>query len=145
MFAHNERLLRDVRADRPWAWLVSAETWPEWYLNSARVRVDGAASSLTPGARFSWVTFGTRVRSEVVQFERHRRLGWLWWCPGAYGFHGWELTTDPDGTRVVTEESQRGPRAHALATILRPALWLAHHHWLHRLAARAASDAGPPA
>jgi hypothetical protein len=132
VFAHNERVL-DTSVERAWGWLVHAHNWPRWYGNARDVRIDGGGHHLYYGARFRWVTFGTPLQSEVVVFQEPTQLGWIWWCPGAYGYHGWELFAAPGGIRVITEETQRGSRAVRLAIPLRLALRLAHWHWLRRL------------
>jgi hypothetical protein len=140
VFAHNERVL-DTPAERAWRWLVHARDWPRWYANARDVRIDGGGDQLYLGARFRWVTFGTRLQSEVVVFQEPTRLGWTWWCRGAYGHHGWELLAhQPRGVRVVTEETQRGSRAVRLAMPLHLALTLAHRHWLLRLEAECALE-----
>jgi hypothetical protein len=139
VFAHNERVL-NTPAERAWSWLVRARDWPSWYGNARNVRIDGGGDLLYPGARFRWVTFGTPLRSEVVTFQEPTKLGWIWWCSGAYGFHGWELLTHPRGVRVVTEESQRGSKAARLAIPLHVALTIAHWHWLQRLGAECARE-----
>jgi hypothetical protein len=140
VFAHNDRVM-SAPADKVWAWLVRAVMWPQWYTNASRVRLDGSGDSLEAGMTFRWVTFGTPLRSEVAEFQPPAHLGWLWWCYGAYGYHGWDLYPLRHGTRVVTEETQRGPRAVLLAQPLHLALLIAHHHWLQRLALACASVA----
>lgn len=136
VFAHNERVIA-APPDHIWAWLVLAPQWPRWYLNARRVVLPGGASQLEPDLEFRWVTFGTPLRSRVVHFESGRRLGWTWWSPGAYGYHGWLLEPTPTGVRVVTEETQRGPKIVRWAVVLRPLLRLAHAYWLRQLATQA--------
>ena len=142
VFVHNERV---VRADRTavWALLVDAEAWPRWYPNAHRVLILGGEARLGRDVAFRWRTFGAEVRSEVVEFAAPEQLGWSWWGPGLYGYHGWRLDDHPLGTRVVTEETQRGPRAKRMASLLTGALAAGHWLWLSRLAAET-SRAGEP-
>lgn len=135
VFVHNERV---IRADRSalWSLLVHAEDWPRWYPNARRVRILGGDTRLSDGAAFEWRTFGVAVRSQVADFTFPRRLGWLWWAPGLYGYHGWRLDEHPLGSRVVTEETQRGPKARRLAIALTGALTIGHSVWLSRLSAQ---------
>lgn len=142
VFAHNERVIA-APAEHIWEWLVLAPRWPNWYFNARRVQLHDGARQLEPGMEFRWVTFGTPLDSRVVHFEPGRRLGWTWWSPGAYGYHGWVLETTPAGVRVVTEETQRGPRTARWAVVLRPLLHLAHAYWLRRLATQAQRAPGP--
>lgn len=139
VFAHNEIVI-PASPWRAWDRLIQAERWPRWYLNARRVAVDTSSGLLHEGATFRWRTFGTAVRSEVVLFVPPTHLGWLWWCEGAYGYHGWLFEEDPVGTRVITEETQFGRRAQRLAGLLRPVLWTAHQHWLRRLSREARID-----
>lgn len=132
MFTHNE-LVVPGSSERVWAVLVRASRWPQWYVNARHVALADGAVDLQAGAIFRWVTFGTAITCEVVHFRPYVRLGWIWWCPGAWGYHGWQLEPAGPGTRVVTEETQRGPKIARLAWIDRPVLWLAHAYWLHQL------------
>jgi hypothetical protein len=142
VFVHNERV---IEADRNalWALLVRAEDWPRWYPNARHVQILGGRTRLGQGTAFRWRTFGVDVRSDVVQFEPQEQLGWLWWAPGLYGYHGWRLEVHPLGARVITEETQRGPRASRLARPLTGALAAAHRLWLTRLAAQASWGGEP--
>jgi uncharacterized protein YndB with AHSA1/START domain len=124
-----------------WAWLVRAERWPSYYRNSARVRVEGGGD-LRPGVRFSWWTFGTRVRSQVREFEPPERLAWDAKEIGASGYHAWLLRPDGDGCRVLTEETQRGPSMAVGAFVVAPLMRRFHQRWLEGLARVA--EGGPP-
>lgn len=132
VFAHNERVVAAPPA-QVWPWLVDAAAWPRWYRNAWRVRLPPGTEALGLGVTFTWTTFATRISSTVVHDQAALRLGWTWWCPGAHGYHGWLLEPTATGTRVVTEESQRGPKVVRWAWLLRRVLWLGHAYWLRKL------------
>ena len=142
VFVHNERV---IKADRStlWSLLVRAEDWSRWYPNARHVQILGGGTRLGRGTAFRWRTFGVDVRSDVVAYEPPEQLGWLWWAPGLYGYHGWRLEDHPLGARVITEETQRGPRASRLAMPLTGALATAHRLWLSRLAGQASWGGEP--
>ena len=58
------------------------------------------------------------------------RLGWSWRGPGARGHHLWALSSTPEGTRVVTQETQRGPLPGLAAPLLRRVMPVGHAAWL---------------
>lgn len=142
---HNER---EVERAAPviWSHLVHAQRWPRWYANARRVRFEGDARTLGPGVTFHWRTFGADIVSTVDLFDPPCALGWWWYGRSAAGYHVWLLEPAGDGsgrTRVVTEETQRGPGPRLLSPALGPALWLSHELWLTRLAQQAAAGPAP--
>lgn len=141
---HAERLVRQPAAAL-WPHLVRAGGWPRWYANARRVRVESDLPVLQQGVTFHWRTFGTEISSTVDLFEPPHALGWSWQGSTASGYHVWLLQPQADDgrvTRVVTEETQRGPGPRLLHRQLRPALHLSHVVWLHGLERRARR--GPP-
>jgi uncharacterized protein YndB with AHSA1/START domain len=124
-----------------WAWLIAAERWPSFYRNSARVRVEGGGD-LRPDVRFTWWTFGARVKSQVREFEPPARLAWDAKELGAAGYHAWLLSPDGDGCMVETEETQHGPSMRVIRFAMRPAMRRYHQRWLEGLARVA--EQGPP-
>ena len=105
------------------------------------MRVEGGGD-LRPGTTFRWTTFGVAGTSTVTTFDRtDGRLGWTWRSPGARGYHLWSLRPDPAGTRVVTEETQRGPLPRLAGPVLGRVMHAGHAAWLRGLA-RSASRPG---
>ena len=128
--------------DAVWAHLIRARDWPEWYPNASRVRIEDGAASLSPGAGFTWRTFGVSVRSTVREFVPESRIAW----DGA-GFlldvyHAWLIEARPGGCWVLTEEHQNGLAARAQAALMPKRMYNGHQLWLERLRARA--EAGQP-
>ncbi len=142
--ARNELVISAPR-ERVWRWLVRAALWPEWYGNCGWLRFrNGDGPDLAPGTEFVWKTFGVRVKSRVIVFDPLNELGWNATAFGLTAFHGWELNALPGGaTRVITEETQRGPLTALGRWYLRRGLLREHQHWLEGLARMAASGDPP--
>ena len=98
--------------DRVWPWLIRAADWPAWYPNSSDVRIEGGAKDLSAGARFTWRTFGVKVRSTVHAFEPYERIGWDGAGTLLDVYHAWLI--EPRGRRLLgadrgKPEWPRGP------------------------------------
>src|SRR5262249_17437934 len=72
---HNE-LEIEATPERIWEILVRAVDWPKWYPNSKNVRIQDGRSDLFLNAKFSWITFGICLRSEVKEFSPCKRIAW---------------------------------------------------------------------
>ena len=133
VFVSNEL---DVTApcDRVWAWLVRAESWPDWYPNSRDVKLASSGrNDLSLGTRFTWQTFGVRLRSEVVECVPGERIAWTAKAFGVDAYHAWLLTPTASGCHVLTEETQHGWLAF-LSHLFRPhRMYRGHQLWLERL------------
>jgi predicted acylesterase/phospholipase RssA len=143
VFAHNERIV-PAPPERVWNLLVEAQGWSEFYANAHFVELaDPRQHSLRNGSVFRWFTFGFPLTSEVSPCKRPLRIGWRWWCRGAHGYHGWMIEPHPLGTRIITEETQRGVLPGLTRPIMQPLLWLAHNYWLRQLGRRASRPSRP--
>ena len=127
-------------AERVWAHLIRAREWPRYYPNCADVVFENAdGPDLALGTRFTWRTFGLRVRTTVEIFDPPRCLAWRGDEVYGHGFHAWVLEPTPRGCRVITEEVQRGAVPWIARWYLRPALLKWHQRWLEGLVERAAT------
>lgn len=121
-----------------WAWLVRAVRWPEWYPNSANVRlVDASGPDLQAGTVFRWKTFGASLTSEVVEFVPGERLAWNARGVGIWAYHAWLFQEVEGGCRVLTEETQHGWLCR-LGNLLFPnRMFKFHQIWLEQLRRKA--------
>jgi uncharacterized protein YndB with AHSA1/START domain len=126
-----------------WRWLVRPDRWGEYYSNARRVRFkDGPWPEIENGSTFTWVTFNAPVTTTVTEFVPFERLAWSGSGMGSVGHHAWVLEADRrGGTRIVTEEVQRGKAIALLRPILRPRMQKSHQEWVDNLAAIAESGA----
>ena len=129
-----------------WAWLIRAELWPTWYINSAHVQfLDGTPPDLALGTRFKWKTFGLKLDSQVVEFIPNERIAWNAHGFGVDAYHAWLITPTPQGCHVLTEETQYGWIAR-LAHFFTPNLmYRGHHIWLKSLRDKASKGLPPAA
>jgi uncharacterized protein YndB with AHSA1/START domain len=147
VFAHNERTA-PAPPERVWNLLVLARGWPEFYGNAHFVELaDRQQRRLRSGSVFRWVTFGCPIVSEVHTCERPARIGWQWqgrwWGRGLHGYHIWLLQPHERGTRIVTEETQRGLLLGLARPIMQHWLWFEHGRWLRQLARQASRPHRP--
>lgn len=140
VFVSNERVV-PAPVDEVWPVLVRAGRWSSFYRNAWWVRVDGDRDGLLrPGSVFTWTTFGLSITSVVTLFDAERGvLGWRWWGLGARGYHLWSLQPHPLGTRIRTQETQRGVVPRLLAPLLRRVMPYGHGRWLRGIGRRASS------
>jgi hypothetical protein len=131
-------LVADVPPEAIWPWLVRATRWRELYSNAWRVRIENGAADLSLGARFSWWTFGVPVRTTVLELVPARRLAWRGEGLGAMGYHAFDLEPTARGTRLLTEETQRGAAVRVLRPMIARGLHHFHQRWLEGLARAAA-------
>ena len=147
VFVHNERI---VPAPPEWVWnlLVAAQGWSEFYANAHFVELaDPRQHQLRRGSVFRWVTFGFPLTSEVYPCTRPLQIGWRWWGRwwgrGTHGYHIWLLEPHERGTRIVTEETQRGVLLRLARPVWRPVMSLGHNYWLRQLARQASRPHRP--
>ncbi|MDQ2861589.1 MAG: hypothetical protein M3T55_12875 [Pseudomonadota bacterium] len=126
-------------AEAVWGALIRAVDWPIFYKNASGVVVEGGAHELSAGARFTWTTFGVRLKSVVEEFAPMERIAWSARALGVAAWHAWLITATDGGCHVLTEETQMGflARANALVFPQRMGGW--HQRWLEGLQARATS------
>ncbi len=120
-----------------WPHLVRAVAWPDWYPNASKVRIDGGAAELSPGARFTWRTFGVAVSSTVQEFVANERIAWNGAGLLLDVYHAWLIERRPAGCWVLTEENQNGLAARAQALLMPRRMFEGHGLWLRGLKARA--------
>jgi uncharacterized protein YndB with AHSA1/START domain len=135
VFVHNEGWI-DAPPEVVWANLIDATQWPNWYANSADVRIDGGQPKLARGVSFDWKTFGFPIRSTVDVFEPNREIGWSVDNPRFHVHHAWVLVLERGGTRVITEEAQKGADAIRFHLEQPNAMYDGHDWWLSALKAR---------
>jgi hypothetical protein len=133
-----------VSVEAVWPWLVRATRWHEHYGNCKRLAIEGGGTELALGTKFRWWTSGIPVVTVVDDLVPNARLGWSGTGLGARGYHAWILEPTPTGSRLITEESQRGAMVWLGQAALRRLLLHYHQEWLEGLA-RAAKLGHPDA
>lgn len=118
-----------------WSVLIRATEWPRFYDNCANVKVVGG-DELSAGCTFTWRTFGMPMRTLITEFEPERVLTWRGDTIFGRGGHTWELQPTQTGTRLVTEEVQRGFIPTLVGWWMTPQLLKWHQRWLEGIASQ---------
>lgn len=154
-FCSNEVIVAGLSAADIWPLLVTPAAWPTYYANSANPRFhDDRGPVLSQGARFYFETFGFPVEAlcnECVAPDPGQpgRVAWHGWAgePGMADrldvHHAW-LVEDLSGgrVRILTQETQNGQPALALARTRPNPMINGHQDWLDGLVAAARQARG---
>ncbi|WP_328917636.1 MULTISPECIES: SRPBCC family protein [unclassified Streptomyces] len=134
----------DVRAPLETVWRLHADVtgWPAWNPDITSAVPTDPEAPFTPGARFTWTSFGFTVTSTVHDVTAPARVLWGGTADGISGVHEWRLTRTAGGVRVVTEESFAGDPVEADPAAMRQALDVSLTSWLSHLKRAAESAAG---
>jgi len=118
------------------AWVIRQPKWPEWYPNSANAKVHTfGGADLQLGARFTWSSFGVDINTYVEEFEPPLKIYWRGFIMGSEAVHAWVFErTEEGGTKLFTEEVQRGFVCYLTKSFFTKGLHEKHQMWLERLA-----------
>lgn len=149
-YCSNEVIVKGLATEDVWPLLNTPSLWPTYYGNCADIRFhDHPGPDLKIGVRFFFSTFGFPVEARVVEHVapvpgQPGRIAWHGWS-GAEGtadrldvHHAW-LIEDLSGgrVRILTQETQNGAPAQALATAVPNPMVNGHQEWLDGLVAAA--------
>ena len=148
-FASNEVIVAGLAAADAWPLLAEPHHWPTYYANAANIRLPGDHQALAEGLAFAFDTFGFDVQARCTEFAppapgRPGRVAWHGWVgePGSDErldvHHAW-LVEELDGgrLRILTQETQNGAPAKALAAARPNPMINGHQDWLDGLVAAA--------
>ncbi|MCB8878993.1 SRPBCC domain-containing protein [Acidisoma cellulosilytica] len=146
-FASNEVIVAGLSAAEIWPWLSEAPLWPRYYANAADIAFDGGKGPhLEENLRFRFKTFGFPVEARCTEYlppaeGRPGRIAWHGWVGEDSDaenrldvHHAW-LIEDLSGgrVRVLTQETQQGKPARALAEASPNPMINGHQDWLNGL------------
>lgn len=148
-FCSNEVIVRDVSIAALWTLLSTPAHWPDYYANSANPRLENSTGpQLAHGTRFYFETFGFPVQAQVVECiaphaGQAARLAWHGWAGSTPQdrldvHHAWLIEAlSADRVRILTQETQLGAPARALAADPSHPMINGHQQWLDGLVAAA--------
>lgn len=148
-FASNEMILAGLSVADVWPLLEDTSAWPTYYSNASDIRFhDDTGPRLRHGSRFRFTTFGFPVEAEVVECVppsagQPARMAWHGWVEGDAAsrldvHHAWLFEDLPGGrVRLLTQETQNGEPAKALAATRPNPMINGHQEWLDGLIASA--------
>jgi hypothetical protein len=145
-FVSNEIIVKDLSAKDVWPYLVNTSAWTTYYSNVSDISFpQGGGPELKENQKFMFGTFGfPPLKAEVVEFvapaeNQPGRLSWTAKQDGAPEekldvLHAW-LLEDLSGNRVrvLTQETQIGEPAAALAKQTPNPMLNGHQEWLNGL------------
>lgn len=145
-FVSNEVIVRNLTATRIWHYLTDTSTWEGYYDNVADISFpQGGGPELKDDLVFSFGTFGfPPLAARVVEFQAPSddvpgRLSWTAKQDGGPAerldvLHAWLVEDLPgDRVRVLTQETQIGEPAAALADERPNPMLNGHQAWLDGL------------
>lgn len=139
VFSHNELLLH-TECHRAFAQLADAPHWPDWFILTRDVAIEGTGQTVRQGTLLRLKIFGSPIQSRVVEFVPDSRVSWIPFgadeTETRHGhFHAWHFLPEAGGCLVITEETGIGPNdrkdPQAASRLMHKAhdLWLASLRW----------------
>lgn len=145
-FVSNEMIIAGLSVNDVWPFLNQPFLWPDYYKNSADIRFyDNKGPELENNVRFYFTTFGFPVEAQVVEYVpaangQPARVAWHGWAgeentPERLDVHhAWLLEDLPNNrVRILTQETQNGEPAKALAATRPNPMLNGHQEWLDGL------------
>lgn len=153
-FVSNEVIISGLTVSELWPWLSQPFSWPQYYKNAADIRFyDNKGPELENNVRFYFSTFGFPVDAQVVEYvapmaDQAARIAWHGWAGEENSaerldvHHAWLLEDLPGNrVRILTQETQNGEPAKAMAVIRPNPMLNGHQEWLDGLVEAALSNA----
>ncbi len=148
-FCSNEVIVTGLTVAELWPLLNTPALWPTYYANSASPRFyDGKGPELENGVRFYFETFGFPVEAQVIEHKppvlgQPARVAWHGWAGSTHEdrldvHHAWLIEElSADRVRILTQETQIGIPAQALALTKPNPMINGHQDWLDGMVAAA--------
>ncbi|GAA7664857.1 hypothetical protein HpMMM63_15150 [Helicobacter pylori] len=144
-FVSNEVIVKGLDFNKVVQHLRDASHWEKYYKNSGNVHVYNQDDTiLKDKTRFRFETFGFLIEAQVEEFELKDtilRLAWRGWNEAKgdgylEAYHAWLVEKlDHNRVRILTQETQLGVPAKALAASVPNAMLNGHQAWLDGLVA----------
>lgn len=145
-FVSNEIIISDLSAADVWPYLNDTSIWPKYYSNVSAIDLaNRAETELKLGTHFRFTTFGFPIEANILEHQppingKPGRLAWHGWSDGETAddridaYHAWLIEDLSDGrVRILTQETQNGGPAKALAITIPNPMLAAHQEWIDGL------------
>lgn len=148
-YCSNEVIVTGVTVGQLWPLLNNLHLWPTYYGNSANTRFcDSKGPELDHGVHFYFETFGFPVEARIVEYMppvpgQAARIAWHGWSGTTADdrldvHHAWLIEELSGGrVRILTQETQIGKPAQALAQTKPNPMINGHQDWLDGMVAAA--------
>ncbi|GHR59457.1 hypothetical protein VN0511_15380 [Helicobacter pylori] len=144
-FVSNEVIVKGLDFNKVVQHLRDASHWEKYYKNSGNIHMHNQDNTiLKDKTRFCFETFGFLIEAQVEEFELKDtilRLAWRGWNEAKGDeylevYHAWLVEKlENNRVRILTQESQLGVPAKALAASVPNAMLNGHQAWLDGLVA----------
>ncbi len=94
-----------AKPEKVWNVLTQIEKWSKW---NDKIKKPTIKEEPNVGVSFTWKTNGSKIKSIIHTFDRHKTLGWKGKAFGVKAIHNWYLEPTQNGTKVVVKESMEG-------------------------------------
>ncbi len=113
VFSHNELLLH-TDCHRAFTHLADATHWPDWFILTKDVIIEGPNQAVQNGTLLRLKIFGSPIQSRIAEFVPDARLSWIPFgadeTETRHGhYHAWHFVPEAGNCRVITEETGIGP------------------------------------
>lgn len=143
-YCSNEVIVTDLSVEDIWPLLSEPAKWPSYYANSANARFyDNNGPELSQDVRFYFETFGFPVEAKCVEYiapvkGQAARIAWHGWAGEGDSrldvHHAWLIEElSANRVRILTQETQNGEPAKALAATKPNPMINGHQDWLDGL------------
>lgn len=139
-FVSNEVIIKGHTAKDAWEYIVNTSIWSDYYENVSNIKFDtDNFPFLEKNVDFTFNTFVFLVEAKVLEFEPPTdatpgRIAWSGFCAGEddlYVYHAWLFENyGENAVRILTQETQKGKPAIAMANELPNPMLNAHQSWL---------------
>lgn len=141
-FVSNEVIVQDLSFETVVKNLIDSSQWEKYYYNSKDVEVANQDSAILKlNSEFKFKTFGFDVYAKVSELEidetkKIARVAWMAWTKGEgkdhlEAYHAWLIEVLPQNRlRILTQETQKGEPAKALAHDDKFPMLNGHQAWL---------------
>ena len=148
-YVSNEVIVTGLSTLDVWELLSTPSLWPTYYKNASNTSIhDNKGPELAQGVRFFFETFGFPIEAEVVEFVppvvgQPARLAWHAWTGSTPEdrldvLHAWLIEDLSAGRlRILTQETQNGKPAIALANDPSHPMINGHQDWLYGIVSAA--------
>lgn len=128
------QVISDNSPEVIWRCLVNAACWPGWKHSRTSVQIiHGDGHSLERGTAFLWKAGWLAYNCTVVEYQPLQRIAWKGRLGSTEMYHAWVIEPLEQGSRVITEATQRGGMTW-LTRLYQPARMQAYHQkWLQCL------------
>lgn len=133
-FVHNEIVIK-ASPQVVWDIFIEAEKWQDYYEDAKGLKVQNSTDGkLSPTAVFTWYPAG-KFTSTIKKFEPPYEIAWHAEEENMKMtvYHAWLIIPTKDGCKMISQESQNGPRTFWEKVFVPKMMTKKHAKWLNEI------------